>query len=168
MRQRASRTPRKITDEQIEAVVAATLERTPADATHWSRASMATESGLSRSTVGRIRKAFGLKSHQVETFKLSTDPQFVDKVRDVVGLYPDPPEKALVLCVDEKSQIQALDRSAPVLPMMPGVPQRRTHDYLRHGITTLFAALDVATGEVIGSIPRRHRAARRIAMKAPG
>ena len=104
MRQRASRTPRKITDEQIEAVVAATLERTPADATHWSRASMATESGLSRSTVGRIRKAFGLKSHQVETFKLSTDPQFVDKVRDVVGLYPDPPEKALVLCVDEKSR----------------------------------------------------------------
>jgi hypothetical protein len=104
MRQRASRTPRKITDEQIEAVVAATLERTPADATHWSRASMATESGLSRSTVGRIRKAFGLKSHQVETFKLSTDPQFVDKVRDVVGLYPDPPEKALVLCADEKSR----------------------------------------------------------------
>jgi transposase len=140
-------------------VVVATLERTPADATHWSRASMAAESGLSRSTVGRIWKAFGLKPHQVETFKLSTDPQFVDKVRDIVGLYMDPPEKALVLCVDEKSQIQALDRSAPVLPMMPGMPERRTHDYLRHGITTLFAALDVATGRVIGSIHRRHRAA---------
>src|SRR3954451_16334222 len=151
--------PRKIADEQVEAVVVATLERTPADATHWSRASMAAESGLSRSTVGRIWKAFGLKPHQVETFKLSTDTQFVDKVRDVVGLYVDPPEKALVLCVDEKSQIQALDRSAPVLPMMPGMPERRTHDYLRHGITTLFAALDVATGEVIGSIHRRHRAA---------
>jgi transposase len=150
--------PRKITDAQIEAVVVATLERTPADATHWSRASMAAQSGLSRSTVGRIWKAFGLRPHQVETFKLSTDPQFVDKVRDVVGLYLDPPEKALVLCVDEKSQIQALDRSAPVLPMMPGMPERRTHDYLRHGITTLFAALDVATGEVIGSIHRRHRA----------
>jgi len=150
--------PRKITDEQVEAVVVATLERTPADATHWSRASMAAQSGLSRSTVGRIWKAFGLRPHQVETFKLSTDPQFVDKVRDVVGLYLDPPEKALVLCVDEKSQIQALDRSAPVLPMMPGMPERRTHDYLRHGITTLFAALDVATGEVIGSIHRRHRA----------
>jgi transposase len=150
--------PRKITDAQIEQVVVATLERTPADATHWSRASMAAQSGLSRSTVGRIWKAFGLKPHQVETFKLSTDPQFIDKVRDVVGLYLDPPEKALVLCVDEKSQIQALDRSAPVLPMMPGMPERRTHDYLRHGITTLFAALDVATGEVIGSIHRRHRA----------
>jgi transposase len=150
--------PRKIADEQVEAVVVATLERTPADATHWSRASMAAQSGLSRSTVGRIWKAFGLKPHQVETFKLSTDPQFIDKVRDVVGLYVDPPEKALVLCVDEKSQIQALDRSAPVLPMMPGMPERRTHDYLRHGITTLFAALDVATGEVIGSIHRRHRA----------
>jgi transposase len=150
--------PRKITDAQVEAVVVATLERTPADATHWSRASMAAQSGLSRSTVGRIWKAFGLKPHQVETFKLSTDPQFIDKVRDVVGLYLDPPEKALVLCVDEKSQIQALDRSAPVLPMMPGMPERRTHDYLRHGITTLFAALDVATGEVIGSIHRRHRA----------
>ncbi|MCE0768794.1 IS630 family transposase, partial [Pseudonocardia kujensis] len=151
--------PRTITDEQIEQVVVDTLERTPADATHWSRASMATESGLSRSTVGRIWKAFGLKPHQVETFKLSTDPQFVDKVRDIVGLYLDPPEKALVLCVDEKTQIQALDRSAPVLPMMPGMPERRTHDYLRHGITTLFAALDVATGEIIGSIHRRHRAA---------
>ena len=151
--------PRKISDEQVEAVVVATLERTPKDATHWSRASMAAESGLSRSTVGRIWRTFGLKPHQVDTFKLSSDPQFIDKVRGIVGLYLDPPEKALVLCVDEKSQIQALDRSAPVLPMMPGMPERRTHDYVRHGITTLFAALDVATGEVIGSIHRRHRAA---------
>ncbi|MDF3294102.1 IS630 family transposase [Streptomyces silvisoli] len=150
--------PRKITDEQIEDVVVATLERTPKDATHWSRTSMATESGLSKSTVGRIWKAFGLKPHQVDTFKLSNDPQFIDKVRDVVGLYLDPPESALVLCVDEKSQIQALDRSAPVLPIMPGMPERRTHDYFRNGVTTLFAALDVATGEVIGSIHLRHRA----------
>jgi transposase len=135
----------------------ATLERMPKNATHWSRASMAAESGLSESTVGRIWRAFNLKPHQVDTFKLSTDPQFIDKVRDVVGLYLDPPEKALVLCVDEKSQIQALDRSAPVLPMMPGMPERRTHDYIRHGITTLFAALDVATGEVITSLHRRHR-----------
>jgi transposase len=151
--------PRTISDEQVEAVVVATLERTPANATHWSRAAMAAESGLSRSTVGRIWKTFGLKPHQTEAFKLSTDPQFIDKVRDIVGLYLDPPEKALVLCVDEKAQIQALDRSAPVLPMMPGLPERRTHDYIRHGVTTLFAALDVATGEVIGSIHRRHRAA---------
>ncbi|HEY0541049.1 MAG TPA: IS630 family transposase [Actinoallomurus sp.] len=150
--------PRKITDEQVEQVVVATLERTPADATHWSRTSMAAESGLSRSTVGRIWRAFGLKPHQVDTFKLSNDPQFIDKVRDVVGLYLDPPEKALVLAVDEKSQIQALDRSAPVLPMMPGMPERRTHDYVRNGITTLFAALDVASGQIIGSIHRRHRA----------
>jgi transposase len=150
--------PRTITDEQVEEVVVKTLEATPSDATHWSRASMAAESGLSKSTVGRIWKAFGLQPHRVESFKLSTDPQFVEKVRDVVGLYVDPPEKALVLAVDEKSQIQALDRSAPVLPMMPGMPERRTHDYVRHGITTLFAALDVATGKVIGSIHRRHRA----------
>ena len=132
--------PRRIGDEQIETVLVATLERQPADATHWSRASMAEESGLSKSTVGRIWKAFGLKPHLVDTFKISNDPQFIDKVRDVVGLYLDPPEKALVLCVDEKSQIQALDRTAPVLPMMPGLPERRTHDYLRHGITCLFAA----------------------------
>lgn len=150
--------PRKITDEQVEQVVVATLERTPTGATHWSRASMAAESGLSKSTIGRIWKAFELKPHRVDTFKLSNDPQFIDKVRDVVGLYLDPPEHALVLAVDEKSQIQALDRSAPVLPMMPGMPERRTHDYVRHGITTLFAALDVATGNVIGSIHRRHRA----------
>jgi transposase len=150
--------PRTITDEAVEDVIVATLERQPNDATHWSRASMAAETGLSKSTVGRIWKAFGLKPHQVDTFKISNDPQFIDKVRDVVGLYLDPPEKALVLCVDEKSQIQALDRSAPVLPMMPGMPERRTHDYVRHGITTLFAALNVATGEITGSIHRRHRA----------
>src|SRR5271156_810638 len=150
--------PRSVTDEQVEAGGVATLGRAPNDATHWSRASMAAESGLSKSTVGRIWKAFGLKPHQVDTFKLSNDPQFIDKVRDVVGLYLDPPEKAVVLCVDEKSQIQALDRSAPVLPMMPGMPERRSHDYVRHGITSLFAALDVATGEVYGSIHRRHRA----------
>ncbi|MGW6413007.1 IS630 family transposase [Streptomyces vinaceus] len=149
--------PRKIADGQVEEVVVATLERSPKDATHWSRASMAAESGLSKSSVGRIWRAFGLKPHQVDTFKLSNDPQFIDKVRDVVGLYMDPPERALVLCVDEKSQIQALDRSAPVLPMMPGMPERRTHDYIRHGVTTLFAAMDVATGEIIGSIHRRHR-----------
>jgi transposase len=150
--------PRTITDERVEQVVVATLEATPRDATHWSRASMAAHSGLSRSTVGRIWKAFELKPHLVDSFKLSNDPQFIDKVRDVVGLYLDPPAKAIVLAVDEKSQIQALDRSAPVLPMMPGMPERRTHDYVRHGITTLFAALDVATGKVIGSIHRRHRA----------
>ncbi|TDO41787.1 IS630 family transposase [Paractinoplanes brasiliensis] len=150
--------PRKITDEQVEDVIVKTLEATPANATHWSRASMAKQSGLSKSTVGRVWKAFRLQPHLVDTFKLSNDPQFIDKVRDVVGLYLDPPEKALVLAVDEKSQIQALDRSAPVLPMMPGMPERRTHDYVRHGITTLFAALDVATGTVIGSIHRRHRA----------
>jgi transposase len=150
--------PRRISDEAVEELIVSTLERHPKDATHWSRASMAEATGLSKSTVGRIWKAFGLKPHQVDTFKISNDPQFIDKVRDVVGLYLDPPEKALVLCVDEKSQIQALDRSAPVLPMMPGMPERRTHDYVRYGITTLFAALNVATGEVTGSIHRRHRA----------
>jgi transposase len=149
--------PRKITDEQVERVVVDTLEKTPADATGWSRASMATSAGLSRSTVGRIWKAFRLKPHLSETFKLSSDPLFIEKVRDVVGLYLDPPEKAVVLCVDEKSQVQALDRSQPVLPMMPGMPERRTHDYQRNGITSLFAALDMATGKVIGSIHRRHR-----------
>ncbi|HEV8525933.1 MAG TPA: IS630 family transposase [Actinomycetes bacterium] len=150
--------PRRIGDEQVEQVVVATLERTPAGATHWSRASMAAETGLSRSTIGRIWRAFGLKPHLVEAFKLSADPLFIEKVRDVVGLYLDPPERALVLCVDEKSGIQALDRSAPVLPMMPGMPERRTHDYARSGTTTLFAALDVASGTVIGSLHRRHRA----------
>jgi hypothetical protein len=131
------------------------LERTPKDATHWSRASMAAETGLSRSTVGRIWRAFSLKPHLVDTFKLSTDPLFIEKVRDVVGLYLDPPERALVLCVDEKTGIHALDRSSPVLPMMPGMPERRTHDYARSGVTTSFAALDVASGQVIGSLHRR-------------
>ena len=149
--------PRTIGDEQIEAVIVATLERTPKDATHWSRASMAAEAGLSRSTIGRIWREFRLKPHLADTFKLSSDPLFIEKVRDVVGLYLDPPERALVLCVDEKSGIQALDRSAPVLPMMPGMPERRTHDYVRSGTTTLFAALDIASGQVIGSLHRRHR-----------
>src|SRR6266571_6864004 len=147
--------PRKITDGQVEAVVVATLEETPKDATHWSRSSMAKRSGLSKSTVGRIWKAFRLKPHLAETFKLSKDPLFIEKVRDVVGLYLDPPERAVVLCVDEKSQ--ALDRSQPVLPMMPGMPEKRTHDYARNGITSLFAALDMASGKVIGAIHRRHR-----------
>jgi transposase len=149
--------PRTITDEQVEQVVVATLEETPRDATHWSRASMAQRSGLSRSTIGRIWKAFGLKPHLSGTFKLSTDPQFIDKVRDVVGLYLDPPERALVLCVDEKSQIQALDRAQPVLPLLPGTPERRTHDYVRNEVTSLFAALDIASGQVISSVHRRHR-----------
>ena len=151
--------PRTITDEAVEEVIVATLERQPTDATHWSRASMAAETGLSKSTVGRIWKAFGLKPHQIDSSRSAMIPSSSTRVRDVVGLYLDPPEKALVLCVDEKSQIQALDRSAPVLPMMPGMPERRTHDYVRHGITTLFAALNVTTGEITGSIHRRHRAA---------
>ena len=150
--------PRTVTDEQVAAVVTRTLESAPEKATHWSTRSMATEMGLSQSTVSRIWRAFGLQPHRSETFKLSTDPYFVDKVHDVVGLYLDPPERALVFCVDEKSQIQALDRSQPVLPMMPGVAQRVTHDYVRSGTTTLFAALEVATGKVIGSLHRRHRA----------
>src|SRR4249919_1696014 len=151
--------PRTVLDDKVEEIVRRTIEEQPAEATHWSTRSMAARVGVSPATVGRIWQAFGLKPHLVETFKISTDPLFVEKVRDVVGLYLDPPERALVLCVDEKSQIQALDRSAPVLPMMPGMPERRTHDYVRHGITTLFAALNVATGEVTGSIHRRHRAA---------
>lgn len=151
--------PRSVTDEQVADLIARTLESKPANATHWSTRSMAKKVGLSQSTVSRVWRAFGLQPHRSETFKLSTDPFFVDKVHDVVGLYLDPPERALVLCVDEKSQIQALDRSQPVLPMMPGVPERATHDYLRAGTTTLFAALNTATGEVIGSLHRRHRAA---------
>ncbi|MFF1901796.1 IS630 family transposase [Streptomyces sp. NPDC058206] len=150
--------PRTVTDERVAAVVTRTLESTPKNATHWSTRSMAKEMGLSQSSVSRIWRAFGLQPHRSETFKLSTDPYFVDKVHDVVGLYLDPPERALVFCVDEKSQIQALDRSQPVLPMMPGVPERATHDYVRAGTTTLFAALEVATGKVIGSLHRRHRA----------
>ncbi|MDA4891925.1 IS630 family transposase [Streptomyces sp. MS2A] len=150
--------PRKITDADVERVIVKTLEEKPKNATHWSTRSMAAATGMSQSTVSRIWRAFALAPHRSQTFKLSTDPLFIDKVRDVVGLYLDPPEKALVLCVDEKSQIQALDRSQPVLPMVPGAPERRSHDYLRAGTTTLFAALEVATGKVIGSLHRRHRA----------
>ena len=142
--------PRTLTDEQVAEVIERTLETTPADATHWSIRSMARESGLSHTTIRRIWAAFSVQPHRSETFKLSGDPLFVDKVRDIIGLYLSPPDRALVLCVDEKSQIQALNRSQPVLPMLPGMPERCTHDYKRHGTTSLFAALDVATGRVIG------------------
>jgi transposase len=150
--------PRTVTDAQVERVVTLTLEATPRDATHWSTRAMAARCGLSQSTVSRIWRAFGLQPHRTETFKLSRDPLFIDKVRDIVGLYLNPPDHALVLCVDEKSQIQALDRTQPLLPMRPGQVERRTHDYVRHGTTSLFAALDVRTGEVIGRCHRRHRA----------
>jgi transposase len=150
--------PRTGNDAQVERVVTLTLESKPRDATHWSTRAMATRCGLSQSMVSRIWRAFGLQPHRTETFKLSPDPLFVEKVRDIVGLYLDPPERALVLCVDEKSQIQALDRTQPLLPMRPGQPERRTHDYVRHGTTSLFAALEVATGKIIGQCHRRHRA----------
>ena len=149
--------PRTVEDAHIEAVVVRTLESVPRDATHWSTRAMAEASGLSHMTVQRIWKAFGLEPHRSETFKLSADPQFVEKVRDIVGLYLNPPERALVLCLDEKTQIQALDRSQPVLPMRPGQAERRSHDYLRHGTTSLFAALDAKTGKVLGDLHRRHR-----------
>jgi transposase len=150
--------PRTVSDAQVEEVIVRTLESTPKEATHWSTRSMAAEVGLSQSAVSRIWRAFGLQPHRQETWKLSRDPQFVAKVRDVVGLYLDPPERAVVLCVDEKSQIQALDRTAPVLPMLPGTPERATHDYKRSGTSSLYAALDITTGQVIGSLHSRHRA----------
>lgn len=150
--------PRKIGDEKIAEVVTTTLETMPAAATHWSTRSMAKASGLSISTVHRIWRAFALQPHRSETFKLSADPRFVDKVRDIVGLYLNPPDHALVLCVDEKSQIQALDRTQPLLPMRPGQAERHTHDYKRHGTTSLFAALDVKAGTIIGKCMPRHRA----------
>jgi len=164
-------TPRKVSDAEVEKVLTTTLESLPRDATHWSTRSLAKQAGLSRSTISRIWRAFGLQPHRSETFKLSKDPLFIDKVRDIVGLYLNPPDRALVLCVDEKSQIQALDRTQPLLPMRPGQAERRSHDYKRHGTTSLFAALDVKTGAVIGmppapsqhgvpEIPRYHRSER--------
>ncbi|MBB3319958.1 putative transposase [Rhizobium sp. BK181] len=150
--------PRTVSDAQVAQVVERTLNTTPKDATHWSIRSMAASSGLSHTTIRRIWTAFGLQPHRAGTFKLSSDLLFVDKVQDIVGLYMSPPDRAVVLCVDEKSQIQALDREQPVLPMAPGVAERRTHTYVRNGTTSLFAALDVATGAVIGHCYKRHRA----------
>jgi transposase len=149
--------PRTIRDEDVERVVTLTLERTPKDATHWSTRAMARRTGMSQSAISRIWRAFALQPHRSETFKLSHDPLFIEKVRDIVGLYLNPPEKALVLCVDEKSQIQALDRTQPLLPMRPGRIERRTHDYMRHGTMSLFAALEVKSGEVLSQCQRRHR-----------
>jgi transposase len=150
--------PRKIGDAQVEAVITKTLEEPPSNQdSHWSTRSLAKALGMNQTAVSRIWRAFGLKPHQVDSWKLSTDPLFIDKVRDIVGLYLDPPDAAMVLAVDEKSQIQALDRTAPVLPMMPATPGRQTHDYIRHGTTSLFAALDIATGKVIGQTQRKHR-----------
>jgi transposase len=150
--------PRTITDEKVDEVIAKTLESAPTDATHWSTRSMATETGLSQTAISQIWRAFGLQPHRQDSWKLSKDPLFIEKVRDVVGLYLNPPERAVVLCVDEKSQIQALNRTAPILPMLPGVPQRATHDYKRHGTSSLYAALDISTGKVIGRLHSRHRA----------
>jgi transposase len=150
--------PRRVSDADVERVITRTLESTPRGATHWSTRSMAKAMGLSQTTISRIWRAFALQPHRSESFKLSKDPLFVEKVRDIVGLYLNPPDRALVLCADEKSQIQALDRTQPLLPMRPGQVERRTHDYVRHGTTSLFAALDVQSGEVIGECYRRHRA----------
>jgi len=149
--------PRRISDAKVEEVIAMTLESKPDDATHWSTRQMAKAAQVNQTAVSRIWRAFGLQPHRQETFKLSTDPLFIDKVRDIVGLYLTPPTRAVVLCVDEKSQIQALDRTQPMLPLTFGVAERRSHDYVRHGTTTLFAALDLATGHVIGELHRRHR-----------
>ena len=150
--------PRTVSDADVERLITETLETAPKDATHWSTRSMAAHLGMSQSTVSRVWRAFGLAPHKVDTWKLSKDPLFVDKVRDVVGLYLDPPERALVLCVDEKTQIQALDRTQPVFPMLPGSPARASHDYVRNGTSSLYAALDITTGKVIGSLHSRHRA----------
>jgi transposase len=150
--------PRTVSDDQVEAVITRTLESTPTTATHWSTRSLAAELGMSQTAVSRIWRAFGLAPHKQDSWKLSKDPLFVDKVRDVVGLYLNPPERALVLCVDEKTQIQALNRTAPVFPMLPGTPARASHDYVRHGTSSLYAALDLTTGKVIGALHRRHRA----------
>src|SRR4051812_30415788 len=150
--------PRKISDAKVEEVIVKTLETTPKHATHWSTRSMAAEVGLNQTAVSRIWRAFGLQPHRQDTWKLSRDPLFIDKTRDVVGLYLNPPERAVVLCVDEKSQIQALDRTAPILPMLPGVPQRATHDYKRAGTSSLYAALDLTSGQIIGALHQRHRA----------
>jgi transposase len=149
--------PRKVEDEMVEAVIAKTLTSKPDGATHWSSRDMAVATGLSQSTIVRIWRTFGLQPHRTETYKFSTDPFFIEKTRDIVGLYMSPPENAIVLCVDEKSQVQALDRTQPILPMRPGLPERQSHDYLRHGVTSLFAALNVKTGAVIGACHRRHR-----------
>src|SRR5260370_7409440 len=149
--------PRKATDDRIGEVIARTLEGPPAHATQWTTRSLADVAGLSKATISRIWQTFGLPSHRLDTFKLSADPQFVEKVRDIVGLYLCPPGRAIVLSMDEKSQVQALDRTRPLLPMRPGIPARQTHDYIRHGTTSLFAALEVATGKVIGQCHRRHR-----------
>lgn len=149
--------PRKILDADVERVLTLTLESKPKDATHWSTRSMAEASGLTQTAVSRVWRAFALQPHRAETFKLSKDPQFIEKVRDIVGLYMNPPTRALVLCVDEKSQIQALDRTQPIFPMRPGQAERRTHDYARYGTTSLFAALDLVSGNVIGECHRRHR-----------
>jgi len=150
-------TPRRITDRQIEEVVTKTLESMPANGTHWSTRLMAAETGLSQNAIVRIWHAFGLQPHRVENFKFSKDPQFVEKVRDIVGLYLNPPDRAVVVCLDEKSQVQALNRTEPILPLAPGVPARQSHDYERHGVTSLFAAMDVASGVTISTCYRRHR-----------